>query len=92
MVLLLIISNVLPSAVMVNGLKALKIREDTLGDDYPATGTIYNNLALLYKSMNQYKKAVDFNLKAIEISEKTLENKLIYTFFSIMFENNSKIN
>jgi CHAT domain-containing protein/tetratricopeptide (TPR) repeat protein len=51
--------------------RALKIREKALGPEHPDTGTIINNLALLYETQGDYAAAEPLYQRALVISEKT---------------------
>ena len=52
--------------------KALKIREESLGENHPDTAISYGNLALLYHAMGEYKKAEPLFLKSQKIKEEVL--------------------
>ena len=52
--------------------KALKIREEVLGDNHPDTATSYDNLASLYKSKGEYDNALPLYQKALKIEEEVL--------------------
>jgi tetratricopeptide (TPR) repeat protein len=53
-------------------LKALKIREEVLGEEHPNTAGSYNNLAVFYYNQGDLEKAYKFMKKAVEILEKVL--------------------
>ena len=53
--------------------KALKIREESLGENHLDTAILYNNLARLYELMGEYKKVEPLHLKALKIREEKLE-------------------
>ncbi|SEH98014.1 tetratricopeptide repeat protein [Akkermansia glycaniphila] len=52
--------------------KALRIREDALGDSHPDTVISYNNLASLYNCQGDYTRAQPFYEKALQIREDAL--------------------
>ncbi len=52
--------------------KALKIREEVLGENHLDTATSYNNLASLYKSKGAYAEAELLFEKALKIREEVL--------------------
>ena len=53
-------------------LRALTIKEKSLGSDHPDTATSLNNLALLYDSQGLYAKAEPLLLRSLTITEKSL--------------------
>ena len=59
--------------------KALKIRENVLGEEHPSTATSYNNLAGLYDDIGEYQKAEPLYLKDLNISKKILGEEHPYT-------------
>ncbi len=57
------------------GERALVIQERLLGPEHPDTVTSLNNLAVLYKRMNDYVRAEPLYKRALEIREKILESE-----------------
>ena len=53
-------------------LKALDIREKTLGAEHPDVATSYNSIGGIYDSQGDYPKALEYYSKALDIREKTL--------------------
>ncbi len=53
-------------------LGALEIRKSELGDRDPDTAQGLNNLALLYRSMGQYDRALPLSEQAVDILEEVL--------------------
>jgi len=53
-------------------LRALAIREKSLGPNHASTATSLNNLALLYNNQGAYVKAERLYLRALAIIEKAL--------------------
>ena len=47
--------------------KALKIRERVLGEEHPDTAISYHNLAVVYESQGEYKRALAFYLKSFKV-------------------------
>ena len=43
-----------------------------LGRDHPDTAKSYNNMAVVYYEQGDYKKALEYNEKALEINERVL--------------------
>ena len=71
--------------------KALKIREEVLGENHPDTATSANNLAGLYRLKGEYKKAELLYNKVLKIREEVLgENHpdiaLIYNDLANLYE------
>jgi len=52
--------------------KALAIREKVLGLEHPDTATSYNNIAILYYTMQKHQEAAKMMQKAIDVWEKVL--------------------
>ena len=55
-------------------MRALAIREKALGKDHPDVAAILNALAMLYKDLGDYGKALPLNERAYAIYEKALGN------------------
>ena len=53
-------------------MKSLRIREEILGEDHPATASSYHNLAYLNHSQGKYKEAEQLYKKALRVREKVL--------------------
>ena len=56
----------------IGGEKSLWINEKMLGAEHPDTATGYNNLALVYNSLGEYRKAEKLCEKGLLIREKVL--------------------
>ena len=56
--------------------RALAIREKALGPDHPYVASSLNNLASLYDTKGDYAKAVAFQLRATDISERNIDLNL----------------
>jgi len=52
--------------------KALAIRKKVLGDEHPDTAGSYNNMAILYYTMQKYQEAAEMMQKALNIFEMKL--------------------
>ncbi len=52
--------------------RALAIREKSLGADHPSTATSLSNLALLYEAKGDYARAEPLYRRALAITEKVL--------------------
>ncbi|HFU75805.1 MAG TPA: tetratricopeptide repeat protein, partial [Arcobacter sp.] len=55
-------------------LKALKLITKYYGDGHLSIGNLYNLLALNYEQLREYKKALSFYLKALDIRTNILKN------------------
>ncbi len=53
-------------------MKALKIREESLGPEHPKVAAILNNLGNLYRAQGKYAEAERFHKRALAIREKAL--------------------
>ncbi len=51
-------------------MKALKIIEDVLDKNHPDLAQFYNNLALIYEDLKDYKSAVQYGEKAVAILQR----------------------
>ncbi|GEM_PF-6096500 len=54
-------------------LKALQIKERSLGIDHPEIATYYNDISLIYSYLGNLDKDLEYGLKALDIREKTLQ-------------------
>lgn len=50
--------------------RALEIYKEICGENHPFTGTVYNNLALVYQELGEYEKALEYYEKALKICER----------------------
>lgn len=50
--------------------RALEIYKEICGEDHPFTGTVYNNLALVYQELGEYEKALEYYQKDLKICER----------------------
>ena len=53
-------------------MKAVEIDEKVLDKNHPYIATSYNNLSHIYQAMGDLSKALEYQLKAVEIREKVL--------------------
>ena len=52
--------------------KALKVAEETLGENHPDVATTLNNLAELYKTQGDYEAALPLYRRSLQIREEKL--------------------
>ena len=59
--------------------RLIAISEAIYGADSIKTATAYNNIALVYKTIDKYQEAKDFHFKALSIEEKLLGERNLST-------------